>query len=146
MSHVTHMNESCHTYEWVMSHICMSHVTHMNESCQVYKWVTSYMNESCHTYEWDMSHIWLSHVTHMNESCPTYVTSHLSIRRFLVRGKAVMALIRMDMSHMKWVLSHVWMSPEWVMSHIRMSHVTHKNETCHTCERVTSRMNESCHT
>jgi len=33
MSHVTHMNESCHTYEWVMSHIWMSHVTHMNESC-----------------------------------------------------------------------------------------------------------------
>jgi len=26
------MNESCHTYEWVMSHIWMSHVTHMNES------------------------------------------------------------------------------------------------------------------
>ena len=25
MSHVTHMNESCHTW--------MSHVTHMNESC-----------------------------------------------------------------------------------------------------------------
>ena len=30
---------SCHTYEWVMSHI------------------------SCHTYEWVMSHIWVSHVT-----------------------------------------------------------------------------------
>jgi len=28
-----HMNESRHTYEWVMSHICMSHVSHMNESC-----------------------------------------------------------------------------------------------------------------
>ena len=26
------MNESCHTYEWVMSHICTSHVTHMNET------------------------------------------------------------------------------------------------------------------
>ena len=25
MSHVTHMNESCHTYEWVMSHIWMIH-------------------------------------------------------------------------------------------------------------------------
>jgi len=34
MSHVTHMNgschESCHTCEWVMSHMWMSHVTHMN--------------------------------------------------------------------------------------------------------------------
>jgi len=38
MSHFTHMNESCHTYEWVMSHIWMSHVTHMNESCHTYEW------------------------------------------------------------------------------------------------------------
>ena len=37
MSHVTHMNESYHTYEWVMSHIWISHVTHMNESCRTYE-------------------------------------------------------------------------------------------------------------
>ena len=52
MSHVPHMNESRHTYKWVMSHIWMSHVTHMNESCPTYEWVTS--------------HIWKSHVPHMN--------------------------------------------------------------------------------
>jgi len=57
-SRVTHMNESCHTYERAMSHIWTSHVTHMNESC--------------HTYERVMSHIWASHVTHTNESCHTY--------------------------------------------------------------------------
>jgi len=58
MSHVTHMNESCHTYEWVMSHVWMSHGTHIN---------VSYF--SC-------EHIWMSHVTilrshtsHVNESC-----------------------------------------------------------------------------
>ena len=97
--------ESCHTYEWVMSHvwmrvmshICMSHVTCMIESCHTHVWVMSHiwmshithMNESCHMYDWVMSHIWMSHVTHMNESCHTY---------------------------------------EWVMSHIWMSHVTHLNE------------------
>ena len=58
MGDVTHMNESCHTYEWVMPHLSMSHVIHMNES-----W---------YTYEWVMSHIWMSHGTHMNESCHTY--------------------------------------------------------------------------
>ena len=52
------MNESCPTYEWVMSHIWMSHIPHMNESCP--------------THEWVMSHIWMSHVPHMNESCPTH--------------------------------------------------------------------------
>ena len=45
-------------------------ITHMNESCRTYEWVMSHMNESCHT--------WMSHVTHVNESCHTYerVMSH----------------------------------------------------------------------
>jgi len=51
--HVTYMNESCHIYEWVMSHIWESFVT--------------YVNESFHMYEWVMSHIWMSH-----ESCRIY--------------------------------------------------------------------------
>jgi len=46
MSHVA-FHESCHTrmnklrctYGWVMSHIWMSHVTHMNESCHIFEWV-----------------------------------------------------------------------------------------------------------
>jgi len=52
--HVTHMNESCRTYKWVISHIWISHVTHMKVSCHTYEW------ESCHTYEWVMSHIWMN--------------------------------------------------------------------------------------
>jgi len=42
----------CHHYERVMSHIQMSHVTHTNESCHTYEWV---MSRVCHTYEWVMS-------------------------------------------------------------------------------------------
>jgi len=49
MSHVTQMNEPCHTGEWVMS-------------------VKSHTNESV------MSHKWMSHVTHMNESHDTCVS------------------------------------------------------------------------
>ena len=74
-SHVTHINESCHTYG-----------TSMNESCHTYEWVmlhicrwwnewkslVTHMNESFNTYEWVMSHIWMSHVTHMKESRHTY--------------------------------------------------------------------------
>ena len=51
MSHITRMNESCHSYESVTSRKCTSHVTDMNESC--------------HTYAWVMSHICMSHVTHI---------------------------------------------------------------------------------
>ena len=103
MSHITHMNKSCHTYEWVMSHMWMSHVTHMNQSCHTESchtygcvWVMSHMwlrlsasSENaqanlCPTYEWDMSHIWrvgshiwMSHVTIMNGSCHTYLARNL---------------------------------------------------------------------
>ena len=38
--HVPHVNESCHTSEWVTSHIWIIHVTHINESCHTYEWVT----------------------------------------------------------------------------------------------------------
>ena len=33
MGDVTHVTESCHTGEWVISHIWMSRITDMNESC-----------------------------------------------------------------------------------------------------------------
>jgi len=46
--YVTRMNESCHKYELVTSHIRMSHVAHMNESR--------------HTCEWVMAHTWMSHI------------------------------------------------------------------------------------
>ena len=35
-SHVTHMNTSCHTYEYVMSHIWIRHVTHMSRACHIH--------------------------------------------------------------------------------------------------------------
>ena len=103
LSHVTHMNESCHTYEWVMSHIWMSPVTHTNESC--------------HTYEWVMSHIWMSHVTHTNESCHTHegVTPHLTESKQTAPPHPT--------NTYKWVI----MTP-----HTRTSHVTRKNESRHT--------------
>ena len=105
MSHATHINESCHTYKWVMQHIwrawAMSHIWINHVTRHTHGWVMSHtwtshvtnMNESCHTYERVMSHAWMSHVTHMNDSRRTY---------------------------------------EWVISHIWTSHVTHLNESCHT--------------
>jgi len=49
ISHVTHLNESCHTFEWVMPHTWMSHVTHLNESYHAHKWIAS--------------HAWKNHAT-----------------------------------------------------------------------------------
>jgi len=46
MSHVTHVEESRHTCEWVTSYMWLSHVTHVNESRHTCEWVTSHMRMS----------------------------------------------------------------------------------------------------
>ena len=73
MSHVTHMNGSCPTYEWFKSHMWISHVTHTNESHDAYEYATSLtqisrvtrMNKPCHSHEWVMFSVWMSHITHI---------------------------------------------------------------------------------
>jgi len=64
-----HMNESCLTWMWHVSHEWV--MSHMNESCLTwmshvsYEWVMSHMNQSCliwisHvSYEWVILHEWL---------------------------------------------------------------------------------------
>jgi len=136
------MNESCHTYEWVISHIWMSHVTHMNESCHTYKWVMSHiwmshvthMNESCHTYEWVMSHIWMIHVTHMNESCHTYDYT-LELRAIVLLHVSRMGMRQVMNEWCHTWMSHVLMSRVIVSCHTWMSHVTR--------EGVMSRMSDT---
>jgi len=69
---VSHMDESCHTYECNMSHIWMRHAMDMNESCHTHK------NESSHTHMDDPSIRGTCHVSRVNGSCYTYkwVVSH----------------------------------------------------------------------
>jgi len=138
---MSNMKESCHTFEWVMSHIRVSQglMTSYNDWCV-------YMNEQ---YEWVMSHIWVSHVTHTSESR----LDDLIQRPVRVYEWAIW------MSHVAHLCEscHTY---EWVMSHIWMSHVTHMNDLCYIYEWVQawwphtttgacmslSNMNESCHT
>ena len=116
MSHVTHMNESCHTYEWVMSHIWMSHVTHMTESCLTHTQV------SARFIRWVMCNTRMSHVPHVvTESCLTHIEAT------------------------GWILAWFVGACDWVMSHTHThngevwSHVTLSDESCPTCDCVTSR-------
>jgi len=75
MCHVTHMNESCHTYAWVMSHTGMSRVTYMNESCQQQQLLVYHFTHFhlCYT------HTQISHVTYTNQSSHEHesVMSHI---------------------------------------------------------------------
>jgi len=104
-----HVNGSCHTYEWAMSHIWMSHVTPMNE-CG-------------YTYEWVVSHIWMSHVTHVNESCPTYQSDMSSRARIESRQSHCTRTTQSCHTHRHKSRQH---------THVNKSCHTHINKACHT--------------
>ena len=138
MSRGTHVNESCQTYGWDVSHVRMGHVTHMHGSC--------------HTCEWVMSHICSSRVTtHMNKSCHTYecIMSHAWRHTYRINIVSCHTLHQSCHSH-EWIFPHI--------NHIWMCHVTHdewnrtiyltNNESCHRHESVTSPswMNRITHT
>jgi len=99
-------NESCHTYEWVISHIyewVMSHI-HVSESCH------THASESCHTHVWVMSRsmhqtchrLCTSHDTHTNESWCIYkrVMTHLRMRHVANMRSHVAAMSETCHTHM----------------------------------------------
>jgi len=57
ISHSTHINESCHTCEWVV------YVSRVGISDRVRAKKIEEIYQSCHTYQWVMWQIWMSHVT-----------------------------------------------------------------------------------
>jgi len=161
---VTHLNEACHNYKWVMTHIriWMCYVTHMKYT---YEWVmphiqTShvlFMNKSSHTYGWVICHVWMSHVTHMDKSCRTYNLNESRDAYECVFWLSHVA--HMNVS----CVSHVWISAStrtnescatyegvvahmWDMANIWMSRVTQKWFMSHTWMSHVTRMNKSCHT
>jgi len=149
VSHVTNINESCHTYEWAKSHIWMSHITHANGTCQMYQWVmwhiskshVTRINESSHTYQWLMSHIWKSQVTYMSES-RTHINGPLDtlMSRVTRMNEWMNHVIHIKESmshapHMSESRTHINAPLETLMSHISYGWV---NEPCDSYQWVAS--------
>ena len=141
MSHVTHMNESWHTYEWVMSHIRMSHVTPwiIHAHNRVVNCVANLSNESRHTYKWVMAHTWMSHVTPTNESRQT-------ANRVPYRITCMNASSHTWASHdtQKTESWHTRISHEWATTHMDELWMSHDQPT----KKVTSHiwMHRACRT
>jgi len=123
-SFICDINESCHTYEWVMSHKRMSHVPRIRHSYVWHEWVMSYIwmshvpqkNESCPTYSSFICMTWMSHVIHMNEPCSSLCVmaySHVCHGSFICLS---------------------WHTYERVMSHKRMRHVPRMSHVLHMSE------------
>jgi len=161
------MNESCCTYEWVMSHIWM---WLWHEQVKT-AWK---LKATC---ECGMSHIWMSHVSYMNESCCSCECSmsHMRMSRIIcqtyewvmsemfewerherrvseegLKARGNMYTSHAWMSHVSHMcMCHAWVKRgwklmatckcrTWVMSHPWMSHVARLNESRHTHEWVMS--------
>jgi len=165
MSHGTHMNESWHTYKWVMSHMWMSHVADTNESCSVVyfgvEWVTlqirmshhmcdmtrncivTWISHMCATCDWvtlqiRMGHvalICLSHVTYCSGSLGEF-RNHIAHMSFgIILHTCAIWYICLRSSSFGIIL-HIWVS-ESCHTHER-SHVTDMNESRRRSEWVTS--------
>jgi len=152
LRHVTHVTESRHTCDWVMSHLSIATFT----NCESKK---PNLRELCHIWNWVMSHMWLSHVTYVTESChtcdvspsPIVNTTHQSCERYAT-------FVTESCHTCDWVTSHMCLSHVTHvmfhhhqlstlhtkfardMPHLWLRHVTHVTESCHTCDWVTSFM------
>jgi len=117
MSHVTHMNESCHMYQYFYVGCRRSSAWHR---CRTHEYM------SCHTYEHEgMSHAWIqmSHGLCTNKSSRIYQCAMLA---------AVGAAPGTDVTHMnKCHVTRTNMKAcdkyeyKWVVAHIWTSHVIH---------------------
>ena len=141
--HLLHVNESCHTYEWVMSHTWRSHVSHVSDS-SLSEASTSTLHKRdtpvthsppCQTCEWVMlqmwttlatpsrgKHIYNTYMWHTNDPWPTlsnlwmgHVT-HVKDFHHTFPGQA----------H----LHHINVTHKWIAAH----HVKLVNGSCHKCK------------
>ena len=132
---INKMNKSCLTCE------SMIYVTHMDESCHTYEWVTSHIL-SIHRADRSMSHGDTSHAAGTNASRHAHegvvhVTHMNTDYRIL--------LFTTERESYYWCVneSYYWCVNEssWIVHvTIWMSQVTHMKESCHICKWVMSQV------
>jgi len=115
MRHATHMKESCHTQEWVMSHTGGSHVTHRSESCHTQEGVMSHAMSISHVFAITRNEIADNAGTHVNYShyyrkCQQYISDTVTHSRDYAQQDHLIARNR----HMKrdvhiWKVSYIYM-------------------------------------
>jgi len=158
MSHVTQISESCHTYEWVMSHKSVSHVVHISRqsTSNVTHWPIDslashvYYCATClihikaeHKYNDTQAFLKpVSHVTHMNESYPTYesVTSHIWMSVVAHMNESCHTVAHLPRSYVTHSRFHMWHTGGPA---VQRHSVFEINESCHTYEWVMSHIRMS---
>jgi len=154
-SHVTHVNESCHTCEWVTSHMWMrvvpsriSNLERKRGQYQDYGFVRAKRQRNVASKRRYLRNVWKEPCT----GC-RFVTFVTFLRFFDIVGfaeklKTIPTVWQKPRKVTKChTFSNLWYKATftfyvWIRLGTTLSHVTHVNESCHTCESV----NQSCHT
>jgi len=163
-----HMNESCHTWNWAMSHVIKGHNTCMYGSCHTYVWVMS------HVYELFFSQIFglvwshvksiriaLSYVWHDSSACMPNSCMFMTRLTHICDDSNH---IYMSHSNHTYECIIVYVSPSnhmyecytyerFLSTHYWMSLGIYMNASCHTYEwgmshlwiRHSTLLNESCY-
>jgi len=111
------MDESCRTYQWVMSHVWMR---------RTYTWVMSHISMS-HVSRMNASHLYMSHVAHINESCLTYECVALIHESCRTHEDIPIYIPCMDMHVDASCLFHNFIIQTW-LSHMRDMKKNKKNK------------------
>jgi len=167
MSHVAHINQSCHTYQWDVSHdgmshdtLCFSAWTLLNATLPT----TSHKSTIRPAYESDIPHIQLSRYTLclsawalLNDTLSTMshicqwliarirmshrVESHIRMSHVPRMNVTLSTMLHMSVIHIPHT-NESCPAYEWVQYHIRMSYVPRMNESSHLCLLVWKLLND----
>jgi len=74
-----HMSTVCYKWMDIEGADISSHVTLVNTSCHTHEWVLPHTNTSESSREWVTPHTWMNHVTITNESCHVWMC-HVPLR------------------------------------------------------------------
>jgi len=114
------MNESCLTYEWVMSHVWMRHVSHMNIDTLYWHVIVWHDSLICVT--------WLIHMWDMTHSC-VWHDSLMCVASFFINAQTAIRFSRQSTSH-TCDMTHLYV---WHDSPICVNWLTHMCDMTHSC-------------
>jgi len=132
MRHISRMNKSCRTYEWVMSQV----VPHMNESSHTYASTSGIDTWIYHAHLFVRLSPWFVHMCDVTllyhllvlHGFESHIWKHIRHRTMNLRKSSTHSYIRYESC----LMNGACFTCEWVRSHIWMRHLSHVNESCHT--------------
>jgi len=132
-----HMCDMTHSHVWHDSLSCVTWLMHMCDMTHPHVWVTwlIHMCDMTHCHVWHDSFTCVTWLIHMCDMTHPHVWHDSWCEALILQGERLRLVVYFSNNCL---LNQGFTT--WVMSHMWMSHVTHVNESCRTCEWVMSHM------